>query len=212
MDAISRISSPVTESWVAWVLLLLLFLGIINGMFVQELKLVFYGLFSRAERTYASNNTTQANIFAILFKVGVLGLLSFLFLWSDGIAFEIANYGIVCGVFLGVYCLQWICVNFLGSIFLTRQEKENAILHRNMIYGAMCALMFPIVMLLLWEVNSFTIAMVILLATIYLVMLLVKWIQLFYNGILSILYVLLYIISLEVLPLAGAFLLIKNML
>ena len=81
-----------------------------------------------------------------------------------------------------------------------------------MLYGSLCGMLLPIVMLLLWQINEYTIACVIAVAALYYIVLFVKGIQLFYQGVLSILYVLLYIISLEVLPLAGAFLLIKNML
>ena len=139
-------------------------------------------------------------------------MLVFLLLVRDGVAGNITNYGIVCGVCLVVDGFQRLCVNFLATIFLSRQEKESAILHRHMLYGSLCGMLLPIVMLLLWQINEYTIACVIAVAALYYIVLFVKGIQLFYQGVLSILYVLLYIISLEVLPLAGAFLLIKNML
>lgn len=211
MDAISRISSPLTDAWVAWILMLLLFLWIVNGMYVQEFKHAFYGLFSRAERVYTSNGNLLS-LRGIVYEVGVLGLLVFLLLVRDGVAGNITNYGIVCGVCLVVDGFQRLCVNFLATIFLSRQEKESAILHRHMLYGSLCGMLLPIVMLLLWQINEYTIACVIAVAALYYIVLFVKGIQLFYQGVLSILYVLLYIISLEVLPLAGAFLLIKNML
>ena len=67
-------------------------------------------------------------------------------------------------------------------------------------------------MLLLWDVNAITTGLVLLLAVVYLGVLLMRIIQLYYNNLLTIIYILLYIISLEVIPLLGAILWLKTIL
>ena len=104
MEMISRISSPVSESWVAWVLLLLVVLWLMNSMFVPEISMVFRGLFSRGERTYSSSGG-QLQYMTWGFRVGVVAILvQMLLVKGDGFAF--ADYGIIFGIMSLAYLAQ----------------------------------------------------------------------------------------------------------
>jgi hypothetical protein len=208
MEMISRISSPVSESWVAWVLLLLVVLWLLNSMFVPEISMVFRGLFSRGERTYLSNGS-QLQYTTWGFRVGLVALLvQMLLVKGEGFAF--ADYGIILGVVSLAYLVQELLIRLVGVVFVSHRVLEGALDQRTLINNALCG-MLPLVVLLL-GVEPLGMIVLFVLLSLYVGMLLIKSVQLFYRNILSILYILLYIISLELIPMVGTILWIKNIL
>ena len=211
MEVISRISSPVTESWVAWVMLLLLFFSLINRMFLPEVYVAFRSMSSHGDRAYTPSNSSLQYI-TWIYKVAVISMVVYLLLLDAGAIFSFANFCIVLGVMTGVYWLQYSIVRLLGVVFFTHRQATSALEQRTLILDAVCGIMLPILMLLLWKVNVITIGLVMLLGVVYLGVLLMRVIQLYYNNILSIIYILLYIISLEIIPFVGAILWLKTIL
>ena len=208
MEMISRISSPVSESWVAWILLLLVVLWLLNSMFVPEISLVFRGLFSRGERTYLSNGG-QLQYTTWGFRVGVVALLvQMLLVKGEGFAF--VDYGIIFGIMSLAYLVQELLIRLVGAVFVSHRVLEGALDQRTLLNNALCG-MLPLVVLLS-RMERLGVIVLFALLSLYIGILLIKSVQLFYKNILSILYISLYIISLEFIPLVGAILWIKNIL
>lgn len=211
MEVISRISSPLSESWVAWIMLLLLFFSLINRLFLPEINVAFRSVSSHGDRAYTPSNSPLQYI-TWIYKVAVISMAIYLLLLDTGAVFSFANFCIVLGVMTGIYWLQFGCVKLLGAVFFTHRQATSASEQRTLVQSAVCGIMLPILMLLLWNVNAVTMGLVLLLAVVYLGVLLMRIIQLYYNNLLTIIYILLYIISLEVIPLLGAILWLKTIL
>jgi hypothetical protein len=125
--------------------------------------------------------------------------------------FTFINCGIVFGVILATILVQNLLVRLVGLVFLSNRMLESALEQRGLIGDVLCGLM-PLAIMLLYMIPACGMLVVIVLSLLYVGMILVKAIQLCYNNLLSVLYVLLYIISLEVIPLVGAILWIKNII
>ena len=208
MEMISRISSPVSESWVAWVLLLLVVLWLLNSMFVPEISMVFRGLFSRGERTYSSNGG-QLQYTTWGFRVGLVALLVQMLL-VKGVGFAFVDYAIIFGIMSLAYLVQELLIRLVGVVFVPHRVLEGALDQRMLINNALCGVL-PLVVLLS-EKERLGMIVLLVLVLLYVGMLFIKSVQLFYNNIMSMLYILLYIISLELIPMVGAILWIKNIL
>lgn len=208
MDVITRISSPLTESWFAWLFFAFFVFWVSKGMFLAEANLVFRGLFSKGERSYVGNVGLQ--YLTILYKAGILALLIYMLIHVDG-EFTFVNCGIVFGVIFATILAQNLLVRLVGVVFLSNRMLESALEQRRLIGDVLCGLM-PLAIMLLYMIPACGMLVVIVLSLLYVGMILVKAIQLCYNNLLSVLYVLLYIISLEVIPLVGAILWIKNII
>ena len=208
MDVITRISSPLTESWFAWLFFAFFVFWVSKGMFLAEANLVFRGLFSKGERSYVGNVGLQ--YLTILYKAGILALLIYMLIHVTG-EFTFINYSIVLGVILAAILTQNLLTRLVGLVFLSNRMLEGALEQRRLIGDVLCGLI-PLAIMLLYMIPACNMVVVIVLSLLYVGMILVKSIQLFYNNLLSVLYVLLYITSLEVIPLVVAILWIKNII
>ena len=208
MDVITRISSPLTESWFAWLFFAFFVFWVSKGMFLAEASLVFRGLFSKGERSYVGNTGLQ--YLTTLYRAGIMALLIYMLIHVTG-EFTFINYSIVLGVILAAILTQNLLTRLVGLVFLSNRMLEGALEQRRLIGDVLCGLI-PLAIMLLYMIPACNMVVVIILSLLYVGMILVKSIQLFYNNLLSVLYVLLYITSLEVIPLVVAILWIKNII
>ena len=208
MDVITRISSPMTESWFAWLFFAFFVFWVSKGMFLAEASLVFRGLFSKGERSYVGNTGLQ--YLTTLYRAGIMALLIYMLIHVTG-EFTFINYSIVLGVILAAILTQNLLTRLVGLVFLSNRMLEGALEQRRLIGDVLCGLI-PLAIMLLYMIPACNMVVVIILSLLYVGMILVKSIQLFYNNLLSVLYVLLYITSLEIIPLVGAILWIKNII
>ena len=208
MDVITRISSPMTESWFAWLFFAFFVFWVSKGMFLAEASLVFRGLFSKGERSYVGNTGLQ--YLTTLYRAGIMALLIYMLIHVTG-EFTFINYSIVLGVILAAILTQNLLTRLVGLVFLSNRMLEGALEQRRLIGDVLCGLI-PLAIMLLYMIPACNMVVVIVLSVLYVGMILVKSIQLFYNNLLSVLYVLLYITSLELIPLVVAILWIKNII
>ena len=208
MDVITRISSPMTESWFAWLFFAFFVFWVSKGMFLAEASLVFRGLFSKGERSYVGNTGLQ--YLTTLYRAGIMALLIYMLIHVTG-EFTFINYSIVLGVILAAILTQNLLTRLVGLVFLSNRMLDGALEQRRLIGDVLCGLI-PLAIMLLYMIPACNMVVVIVLSLLYVGMILVKSIQLFYNNLLSVLYVLLYITSLEVIPLVVAILWIKNII
>jgi hypothetical protein len=177
-------------------------------MFLAEASLVFRGLFSKGERSYVGNTGLQ--YLTTLYRAGIMALLIYMLIHVTG-EFTFINYSIVLGVILAAILTQNLLTRLVGLVFLSNRMLEGALEQRRLIGDVLCGLI-PLAIMLLYMIPACNMVVVIVLSLLYVGMILVKSIQLFYNNLLSVLYVLLYITSLELIPLVVAILWIKNII
>lgn len=209
MELIERISSPFSEVWVAWVLLLLLVLWIGHRCYLPELNVLFRGLFSRGDRSYMSSDP-KGQYLTWLYELGIFGLGLQIMLCNT--TFSFAAYAKIVGVLAAVGLVQTLLIRLVGWVFLPYREYDNAMLHRTLIINASYGLLPVVVLLELCHLTVLCKVLMFGLGGLYMVVLFFKALQLLYRDVLSVLYLLLYIISLELVPVACAVLWIKNIL
>lgn len=200
-----------SEAWVAWAVLILLVLLAMNRFFLTDIALVIRGLYSRSERSY-SDATWQMKVLAWVYRVGIVAMAGYMYAFAD-IASSAWDYLLVIGVVVSILLLRYGVARFVGAVFLGSRQVEGAFEFRASIYNAVCALMWPMI-LLMRVVGSEMVAMIVCGVILGLLVLLLLWksVQLFYKNLLSIIYILLYIIFLEVFPLLGIIFVIEHIL
>lgn len=211
MEIIYRISSAMSDTGVAWVLFFLLALLAMNRMFVAEIALVIRGLYSRSERIY-SDISWQSKLLAWVYRIGIVSLLAYLIVSRDYTNF-VLDYLAVAGVVACGLIMRYYVARLVGAVFLQSRQLEGVFEYRACIYNAVCALLWPVALLIRLFCNEWV--MMVLCGTVVamlLILLIWRGMQLYAKSLLTIFYVLLYIICLEVFPLLGIFFVIKQIL
>lgn len=212
MEGILRITSSMSASWVSWVMLVLLVLLAFNRFFITDLLIVFRGLFSRSERLYL-DTTWQGRAIAWLFRAGVISMAIYLLISRELGVCDFVGYLVTFGVVSAYLLVQYGLENFVCVVFLSGKQNELVFEQRGCICNAMSFVLWLSVLVVQWIDNILVMRIVYLVVVcVFVGLLLLKSLQMFYKKVLSILYVLVSITSLEVVPLLVTISLIKNIL
>ena len=212
MNSIPRISTPCSEPWVAWLLLGLLLLLIAGGSAFRNPREVTRALVSHSERSYiALSRNLIAEIISVIFRIGIMALTIYMLVYSADSPFTLLNYAKVAGIVVAMLTVQALLIYMVGSVFLSSRQLSQAL--------EQCSLIRNLVGMLLWLVMLVTtnwpcpLALYILCGVVlalFSAAMLGKGVLMFYKGVPSLLYILLYFISLEIVPLCGTFLWAKH--
>ncbi len=200
-----------SESWVAWALLMLLILLFVNRLFLLDLSVVVQGLFSRAERSYV-DASWQSQLLAWVYRIGIVAMVDYMYVHTDGECVAL-DYLLVVAVVACVLLLQYGIARLVGEVFFASRQIGNVFEYRNCIYNVISALLWPVALVIRF-CESETIVYVICWVMLALLVILLVWkaIQLLCRSLRSILYVLLYVTCVEVFPLIGALTMINQIL
>lgn len=210
MEAILRISSSVSTSWVSWIMLVLLLLNMLNRFFVEDMAIVLRGMFSYSDRSYIGVSWSK-RVTAGIYRVGVLALVLNLLFMVQTNDFVFVKYLLVMGIVVLYFFVQQVLARFVALVFLSSKQRESAFEQRMCISNAVFSLLWPCALLMQWISNAnFKIVICCVMAGFFLILLLLRAIQMFGKNVLSYSYVLLYIITLEVVPLMAAIFAIKH--
>ena len=205
MDGVIRIWSPSSAPWVLWVLFGLLVLALCGGLLRSDIAVLVRSLFSKSDRMYVDRNTQGIlqTIIVQSFRVGVIALVGFLWIYNAD-DFTLVNYLLVVGVAAILLLGQWLLLKGVGNVFLPQKQLAIAMEQRSIVCNAMAMLLWPIALVMMYTGKEASTALCGIAGGVYVVLICVKYMQLFYQNVLSIGYMLLYVISLEVLPLCAA--------
>ena len=205
MDNVVRILSPDSASWVMWVLFGLLLLALCVGFLGSDIAALARSLFSKSDRMYVDRNTQGVlqTIIVLSFRIGVIALVGYLWIYNAN-DFAIGNYLLVVGIVASLLLVQWLLLKGIGNVFLTPKQLAIAMEQRSVVCNTMAMLLWPIALVMLYIGKEASIVLCGIAGGVYVVLICVKYMQLFYQNVLSIGYMLLYVISLEVLPLCAA--------
>jgi TM2 domain-containing membrane protein YozV len=207
MDNVARILSPGSASWVMWVLLGLLVLALCVGLFGSDIAALVRSLFSKSDRMYIERNT-QGILYTVIvlsFRIGIIALVGYLWIY-DVDNFAIVNYLLVVGVATSLLIIQWLLLKGVGNIFLPQKQLAIAMEQRSMVCNAMAMMLWPIALVMLYTEKVTSTILCSIAGGLFVILMCVKYVQLFYQNMLSVGYMLLYVISLEVLPMLAALL------
>ena len=208
-----HISSPISESWVYWILLLFFVLVAINRSVRDSVVVAMRNSFSHSERVYGGQSQ---NILAIstawIFRIGVLAMAIYVLLYTSE-QFTFMAYTKILGVVALIEVIRHILLLGVGWVFLSNNQLTNGIGQLELVRNVVCVLLLPVVLLLIrlnYPMLHFILLGIIGLA--FTVLVIAKSTLLFYKNILSIFYILLYFIYLEIIPVAGMVLWTKHIL
>ena len=208
-----HISSPISESWVYWILLLFFVLVAVNRSVRESVVVALRNSFSHSERVYGGQSQ---NILAIstawIFRVGVLAMAIYILLYTSE-QFTFMAYTKILGVVALIEVIRHILLLGVGWVFLSNNQLANGIGQLELVRNVVCVLLLPVLLLLIrlnYPMLHFILLGIIGLA--FTVLVIAKSTLLFYKNILSIFYILLYFIYLEIIPVAGMVLWTKHIL
>ena len=217
MDMVPHILSVYANAWTGWVMLALLLLLVLNHSPQYSLIGSVKNVFSHAERVYgAQSRAWGSEVCEWLFRIGVLAMA--VWIWAIGYGrldmgygrLAIGNgamgYAKVLGVVLAVYVVQRLVLRGVGYVFVSRKQLSAAMEQYNAICSAACVCLYPIVLVVM-NVPAAHLAQILCGAVLVAFVGMIVWksIRLFYTNILSLLYILLYIIFLEIMPIMVIF-------
>ena len=212
METITHISSPYSEPWVAWLLFGLMLLIVLNRSTLINLRGGLRTIFSHSERTYGIYTSDfLSDIVALIFRVGILALTVYMLVYSANTPFTLPIYAKIVGIVVTVLAIQVLLIYIVGKIFLPARQLSQALEQCNYIRHLTDILLW-VAMLLIVNWSS-TIALYILCGVVELlfaVAIVGKGVQMFCKSASSLFYILLYFISLEVVPLCGTLLWAKH--
>ena len=214
MDILPHISSVYANSWMGWVMFVLLVLILLDSSKQYNLLMGVRSVVSQAERAYTNSRAWGSEIGVRLFRLGVVSMAVWIIANSPS---PIANsqspiaYAKVLALVGGVYALQRLLLRGVGQVFVSSKQRIVAIEQYNGICTMACVSLYPI-LLVLMNVTTPNLAQILCGIVLVLFIGLVVWksIRLFYVNILSILYILIYIIYLEIIPIVVIISLAKN--
>ena len=208
-----HISSPISESWVYWILLLFFVLVAVNRSVRESVVVALRNSFSHSERVYGGQSQ---NILAIstawIFRVGVLAMAIYILLYTSE-QFTFMAYTKILGVVALIEVIRHILLLGVGWVFLSNNQLANGIGQLELVRNVVCVLLLPVLLLLIrlnYPMLHFILLGIIGLA--FTVLVIAKSTLLFYKNILSIFYIFLYFIYLEIIPVAGMVIWTKHIL
>ena len=208
-----HISSPLSESWVYWILLLFFVLVAVNRSVRDSVVVALRNSFSHSERVYGGQSQ---NILAIstawIFRVGVLAMAIYILLYTSE-QFTFMAYTKILGVVALIEVIRHILLLGVGWVFLSNNQLANGIGQLELVRNVVCVLLLPVVLLLIrlnYPMLHFILLGIIGLA--FTVLVIAKSTLLFYKNILSIFYIFLYFTYLEIIPVAGMVIWTKHIL
>ena len=217
MDMVPHILSVYANAWTGWVMLALLLLLVLNHSPQYSLIGSVKNVFSHAERVYgAQSRAWGSEVCEWLFRIGVLAMAVWILAIGNGrldmgygrlaIGNGVMGYAKVLALVLGVYIVQRLVLRGVGYVFVSRKQLSAAMEQYNAICSAACVCLYPIVLVVM-NVPAAHLAQILCGAVLVAFVGMIVWksIRLFYTNILSLLYILLYIIFLEIMPIMVIF-------
>ncbi len=170
----------------------------------------FVSLFSKVERSYNDspmNYIGQALLF--VFRAGILGMAIYLFTYNSQLAmhansgeFLFSRYMTIMGAVAATEIVKYLVSLLLNYTFQLSRQFATLFAHYTYVSTSICCVLYPLLLLIIYFGSQAltTIGLCVMMSVCWLV-LFIKWVRVFFTSIPSVIYVLLYILTIEVLPL-----------
>lgn len=195
-------STPLSESWTSWVLLVLLLLFV--AAIVRQPALIsrsFNALFTKLQRSYsdaAGDILTDAVL--LLFRVGTLALALYVMAYRSE-NFSVLYYLLLVGIILLAKGVKWLLIKLTTYIFSIRHGVEEAASSCDAIGVLFAIVLYPLTLLMVdfdWVMTGRVVTL--LLFSTCLVLETIKLIRVFTTKPMSLVYIAMYLMTLEILP------------
>jgi hypothetical protein len=199
---------PKNELWVVVLLFVIFFFSAL--IFKRSRNLIlenFDSFFQVKKRQSIFSESTQGEIhFQYMLTTLALAVISFFIyvqLWSDEYVFSISTYLIILGISIGYALLKFVIGKLIGYVFLSPENFSPVVFSYNWLLIYLGAVLFFVVLIQTFsDLPQNLISLIgIFLCLAAFVILVVKLFQIFYRKIVASFYIILYLCTLEILPL-----------
>jgi hypothetical protein len=208
-NGIPHPSLPNTEIWVfaALILMFLLLVFTFNrssGWMSDTLRYFF----KKKDRSSYFSKATISDFYSksaiLLFSIGVFSLYTYLQMFKPESGFHFNSYIYFFMVFLAFYLIKYLIIIILGYVFIEPANLKTATEYYYNILSFLAISLFPLLFCQIYIHEDYiyiiqTIGLI--LSGIALIVLIIKLFQIFFNKIVVSFYILLYLCTLEILPL-----------
>lgn len=203
-EGIAHIISPLSAPWCGWTMLALMACAVLAelsqpGIITQAPA----SLFSRTDRNYKDSPVTFfGQLFIACFRVGTLAMALCTCLY-DGVHCSLTQFGALSGVVLAVLLVKMVCNLVLDYTFSFSRKVASPYEHYGNIATIATCVLFVAVMAVM-RFGDVEAAMWVFwsVATLFVLMWLYRICRLFAGSLKAVIYVLIYTVTLEALPLA----------
>ena len=206
---ILRPSLPQTESWVFIILVLLFFLFVYSisqsvGLISDTIKNFFQVKDRSSIFSKATVNNTRFRFFLITFAIGSISFYAYLLLHNPALPFSIKEFILFLLTTSLFFVIKSLLFDLIGYVFLnTTNLKMAKEAYFNVVsYWGVC--LFPILILQIYIPNNFlgiTQILSLIVSVSAGLLIIIKLFQIFFQKIVASFYILLYLCTLEILPL-----------
>ena len=205
--SIPLISSPVSEPWTAWALLVLLLLACMANVLQPGVMVSgFATILTKPERQYTeSQHTVLGQICLHLFQIGTLAMAYYLLCFQTG-AFTMVRYGVILLLVAVVYGAKVLSMMLVGYTFQLRKRCASIGTHYSNLICVFCCCLYPLLLLLYrYGVTPFLRVLLLLLTGMFIVLVFLKYCRAYLVKPMALCYILLAVLTMDVLPLVGAY-------
>ncbi len=208
------ISSPSNEPWV-FIVLLLLFIALVFLVYNSD-EILIGNL-----RNFVSEDDKSTNIFSVdrlksnyfsvfltFYSVGIFSLFIYLLLHNTGETITFANYCQLILITIGAYLFKIMSFKILGYVFFQKSLTQYIIKVYFSIFSVFTLVLYPIVVTytyLPFFTKKYLITVSFLFFLIFFIVLIIKLFQHFFQRVIAFFYIILYLCTLEIIPLGVLF-------
>lgn len=216
-NGIPHPSLPSTEVWV-FVALILLFLILVftfnrsSGWMSDTIRYFF----KKKDRSSFFSKATISDFYSksalLLFSIGVFSLYTYLQVFKFGAGFHLNTYIYFFLVFLAFYLIKYLIILILGYVFLEPANLKTVTEYYYNILSFLAISLFPLLFCQIFIHEDYTYiiqTIALIFSVIALIVLIIKLFQIFFNKIVVSFYILLYLCTLEILPLFLLFVVVR---
>lgn len=206
-ESIIHILSPLSAPWCGWTMLVLLLCAVLSEyMQPGAISQAHSSLFSKSDRTYKDAPISlMGQIMLTLFRIGTLAMSICLCVYTEG-SLGFGAFAAIGGITLAVLLLKMACTALLDYTFqFTRRFAPAYEPYSDIATLAICIL-YPAILAVLYIGNMMVARWVFIGATaLFILMWTYRMMRTYLQSPLAILYIALYIVTLEVLPIGVLF-------
>lgn len=207
-DGILHPSFPSNEKWVFITLMILFALSVFSflrssGWFIES----FRTFFQIKERGSIFNKSTlsdfQSRTLLIVFSIGVFSLYSYVILFTPGNKFEFRTYLLLLGATSAFFLIKYLLIKIAGYVFIQPSIEKIAVESYFNLLSYLSIFLFPLLVFHIYfpgyliHYVSITSLVLCCLASLTLI---IKLFLIFFEKIATILYIFLYLCTLEIVP------------
>ena len=210
-DGVLAVGVPSNQNWVFLVLLFMF--GVIVVSFLRAFSSpveILTSFFNSKERNSIFNKSSIDNfeqkVYFFIFSITSLSLFSYLVFHNQGQAFRVLTYLYFLTATVLFFLAKYILSKLLSYIFLDKSSMKMVTDSYLNVVSFVAFLLYPVMLMHLYASNislNYTINAALIIIVLGVILFAIKLVQIFLQKIVASLYLLLYLCTLEILPVIG---------